>query len=303
MSNEFDFSQISTTVATNEHTNTEISTTTTEKIDDEKLLQDIQAKVSAWEALEVAYSNEDLEQAEQQLQQVYLHENREFVAHRLKWLSMLHKTVQKIPTVTELKDWKKIELQLKFAPKTALTASLLEKLQAQKSKLVEQSALEQQFDTLYAATSTEIGADFINIGRYARTEIVNEAIANHSNATVQDIREVIAKYDQQVAQLAEQSTEEAKRAFLLNEGLLSFIDGELESYYLDAMIQVDASNGFLLWLLAAKQSILQSNREKHREKQVTLEDGSLAFMMLSDTELTHLPITYVEGNEVKPNED
>lgn len=302
MSNEFDFSHFGT-LATDEVTKISLSATTTEKIDDEKLLQDIQAKVSAWEALEVSYSNEDLEQAEQQLQQVYLHENREFVAHRLKWLSMLHTTSQKFPTVTELKGWKKSELQLKFAPKTALTESLVKTLQEQKLKLVEQTALEQQFDTLYAATSTEIGADFINIGRYARTEIVNEAIASNSTATVQDVRDVIAKYDQQVAQLAEQATEEAKRAFLLNEGLLSFIDGELESYHLDAMIQVDASKGFLLWLLAAKQSILQANREKHKEKQVTLEDGSTAFMMLSDAELAHLPIIYVKKEEAERNED
>lgn len=302
MSNEFDFIQLGT-IASSESAITSILATSTEKIDDEKMMKTVQSKVSMWETLATTYTLEDIEQAQRQLQRVYLQDEREQLVQRLDWLIRLDKLVKRVPNLTELKEWKSVELYLKFAPKTAVTKSLIEALQEQRQRLLEQSALEQQFNTLYAQTITEIGADFINLGRYARTEIVNEAIASNSTATVQDVRDIIAKYDQQVAELAQQANETAKRAFLLNEGLLSFIDGELESHHLDAMIQVDASKGFLHWLLAAKQSILQANREKHREKQVTLEDGSLAFMMLSDAELVHLPITYVEKEEVEKNED
>lgn len=297
MSNEFDFTQLGTG-ATNETAATNILATSTEKIDDEKIMQTVQTKVSVWESSEVTFELKDIEQVQQQLQQVYLHDNREWIANRLKWLSMLHTTAQRIPALTELKDWKKVELQLKFAPKTVLTKSLVEALQEQKKHLSEQSAVEQQFDTLYAQTSTEIGADFINIGRYARTEIVNEAIATHANATtVQHVQEVIAKYDQQVVVLLEQPSIKEKRAYLLQSNLLSFIDAELESHHIDAMCEVEGTEGLLLWLLEAKRAIQSANEAKVKEKKVTLADGSQAYMLLADDELAFLPISYVKEEE------
>lgn len=264
-------------------------------IDENSAKEFVEETINCFEHTQRPVSFEGVSEVREQLTHILDASLKERLEYRLRYVEVLYKIERGIAHISSREQLDQYKLQIHFAPQHIYKERLKKLLAEQQEKVQPLTVEEEHLKELNFLAKELFDDNFVNIGKFAREQLLTEILKSNRNAGLTDVERAIRKYDEQLRDIY-QVTDLEKRMNLLSDSLLlKFLNQTIIERELRLLATELSGNSLLIWILEAKQLLQKDRKEQLAKSVVYKEDGLPAHLIIHEDMMKELPIIRKDG--------
>jgi hypothetical protein len=263
--------------------NSDLIVTSAECYNEQLVIDDLTHFLHAFEEMKEQLTTEKVLFLSQLANRLLFHEMKSWYINRINWLKTLLSLEKKLQTIKSVTEWNKVKLSIHFAPKHKYRDYMVSLIREKQKKIYPLSDKEKEFLKLNKEVAEYYGDFFVDMGKFARGVLVNEALEKFSNPNIKDVQTLVSSYDKEVSYLNKLNLFTEKKELLKSSALLLFLDIEWNEDHLDVLTNMEDTDSLFDWVVRAKKLSRKFDQPKKE-----LVDESRVNEVISENQLIDL---------------